>query len=187
MGTLPAPFFVPSSPASEVWLLHNHLDGLSRRNTMTWMFPTQAAKEETKGITKRLAEMEAATPSTKRVSRVWKCSGVQENCTFWGGKKLMMAISGFDWTNWKTTGLCLGLYVWCPCSLEHYYFRINRTIRISLSSDHFCMYDVQSLWGNMRRVFCPRLHNHVRHPLFKSGVYILTFISILVFIKNCHF
>ena len=35
MGTLPAPFFVPSSPASEVWLPHNHLDGLSRRNTMT--------------------------------------------------------------------------------------------------------------------------------------------------------
>ena len=28
-----------------------------------------------------------------------------------------------------------------------------------MSSDHFCMYDVQSLWGNMRRVFCPRLHS----------------------------
>lgn len=44
------------------------------------MFPTQAAKEETKGITKRLAEMEAATPSTKRVSRVLKHKGVEENC-----------------------------------------------------------------------------------------------------------
>ena len=44
------------------------------------MFLIQAAKEETKGITKRLAEMEAATPSTKRVSRVLKYTGVEENC-----------------------------------------------------------------------------------------------------------
>ena len=60
------------------------------------MFPMQATKEETKGITKRLAEMEAATPSTKRVSRVLKYTGVEENFTERGGKTLMMSISGFD-------------------------------------------------------------------------------------------
>ena len=81
----------------------------------------------------------------------------------------MMVISGFDWTNWKTTGLCLGLYVWGPCSLEHYYFRINRTIRISLSSDHLCMIckGYGETWDVSFVLCCTFNLNHVKHPLFK--------------------
>ena len=73
MDTLPAPF-VPSSPSKEVllWIIlptisYMYIADEIERIFLTQLCP-QTAKEEAKGITRRLAELECATPSTKRVS-----------------------------------------------------------------------------------------------------------------------